>query len=139
MGSLLAARTRLLPLAVLIVALALAAAARAEEFGARVTWVIDGDSFRIERMAPGGGRDECRMRAYNAPEMTGPEAEDGRRALRRMIALIAKNEIMVRTERRDRYGRLVCDAWLADGTDVTASMRAFLHDYPWLDKYKSMY
>lgn len=108
----------------------------ASEFDASVTRVIDGDSVRIRiKLSTGTYDDECRMLRYNAPEMTGPERPMGKKALRKLAGLVEGKEVRVRTDSRDRHGRMLCDMWLEDGTYVNAAMREFLKDYPRRDIY----
>jgi hypothetical protein len=121
--------------------LLLAAVSFAEGFERKVTWVVDGDSFKFEvRALDVTVEDECRMLGYNAPEMTGDERRMGRRAKGRLIDLIAGETVRIRTEKRDRYGRNLCDVWLRDGTHVNSVMRKWLDEagYGDVDKYRQM-
>lgn len=107
-----------------------------EEFMARVTKLKDGDSFMIARMDDAGKvKDECRMLHYNAPEMTGRERPQGIRAKRFLGELISGKVMLVLGTKRDRYGRLLCEVRLKDGTYVNERMRKFLVDFPGRDKY----
>jgi endonuclease YncB( thermonuclease family) len=118
-----------------------AAVSYAEEFERKVTWVVDGDSFKFQvKILDVTVKDECRMLGYNAPEMTGHERGMGRRAKGRLIDLIAGETVRIRAEKRDRYGRNLCDVWLRDGTHVNRVMRKWLEDigYQGVDKYQQM-
>lgn len=107
------------------------------EFEAVVTWVIDGDSIRF-RPVGSSKADECRMLHYNAPEMTGPERPMGRRATRKLIGLIKGRRVHIWGLDRDRYGRLLCEVRLVDGTYINDIMREFLKDYAKRDIYLKM-
>jgi endonuclease YncB( thermonuclease family) len=118
-----------------------AALSSAEEFERRVTWVVDGDSFKFRvRVLDVTVEDECRMLGYNAPKMTGGERRLGRRAKGRLIELIAGETVRISTEKRDRYGRNLCDVWLRDGTHVNRAMKKWLEDegYEDVHKYQQM-
>jgi hypothetical protein len=121
--------------------LLLAAVSSADEFERKVTWVVDGDSFKFQvRVLDVTVEDECRMLGYNAPEMTGEERLMGRRAKGKLIDLIAGETVRISTEKRDRYGRNLCDVWLRDGTHVNEVMRKWLEEagYGDVDKYRQM-
>lgn len=114
-----------------------ASSARAEEFDARVYRVVDGDSFKFERLNA-LVEDECRMLHYNAPEMTGEERPLGRKAFKKMMGLIKFRDVKIKAEKRDKYGRLLCEVTLRDGTDVNALMRRWLTEelkYPGVGRY----
>ena len=98
------------------------------EFGAVVTWVIDGDSIRFIKDGA-AAEDECRMLHYNAPEMTGPERPEGEKAMRKLISLIKGREVRIWGLERDRYGRLLCEVRLMDGTYINEIMRDSLKGY----------
>jgi endonuclease YncB( thermonuclease family) len=98
--------------------------------------VIDGDSVKLRiKLSTGTFDDECRMLRYNAPEMTGTERPMGRKAKRKLAGIVKGKKVRVRTDSRDRHGRMLCDMWLTDGTYVNAAMREFLSDYPRRDIY----
>lgn len=94
-----------------------------------VTWVIDGDTIRVET-AP-GRTESVRLIGLNAPE-TG----DGRRAVQcfgreataRLTELIGENDVWLAGDptenERDRYGRLLAYAWLPDGTLLNRTLIA---------------
>jgi endonuclease YncB( thermonuclease family) len=114
------------------------------EFEAVVTWVIDGDSIRYKMVGNAPGREpdekgargpECRMLHYNAPEMTGRERPEGRKATRKLISLIKNKRVMIWGIERDRYGRLLCEVRLLDGTYINEAMRRFLKGYKKRDIY----
>jgi micrococcal nuclease len=94
-----------------------------------VTWVIDGDTIRVETAQ--GRSESVRLIGLNAPE-TG----DGRRAVQcfgreataRLTELIGESEVWLAGDptesERDRYGRLLAYAWLPDGTLLNQSLIA---------------
>jgi|GEM_PF-834128 len=94
-----------------------------------VTWVIDGDTIRVETAA--GRTESVRLIGLNAPE-TG----DGRRAVQcfgreataRLTELIGENDVWLAGDptesERDRYGRLLAYAWLPDGTLLNRTLIA---------------
>lgn len=104
------------------------------EFEAVVTWVIDGDSIRF-RGDSSKKEDECRMLHYNAPEMTGRERPEGKKATRKLINLIKNKRVLVWGLERDHYGRLLCEVRLMDGTYINDVMRDFLKGYKKRDIY----
>jgi endonuclease YncB( thermonuclease family) len=104
------------------------------EFQAVVTWIIDGDSIRFKRDGS-VSEDECRMLHYNAPEMTGPERAEGKKATRKLISLIKGRRAIIWGLERDRYGRLLCEVRLMDGSYINDIMRDFLRDYKKRDIY----
>lgn len=108
----------------------------AAQFEAAPDYVIDGDSIVVKaNLATGPSMVHCRMLRYNAPEMTGPEKPGGIKARDRLRELVAGKTLIIRTEKKDRHGRFLCDAWLPDGTYLNDRMRDFLKDYPKRDIY----
>lgn len=80
------------------------------EYKARVTRVVDGDTFDAEvdlgfRMHT---RQRFRLLGYNAPEKRGPERDIGKLAAQELESLLRGEEITIRTEKGDAFGR-----WLA--------------------------
>lgn len=108
----------------------------AEEFETMITRLKDGDSFLFKRI-DGRGRqfDECRMLHYNAPEMTGSERAEGIKARRVLARMVMGRVLLMRGVKRDRYGRLLCELRLKDGTYINEEMRKYLKDFPGRDKY----
>ncbi|MDP2167939.1 MAG: thermonuclease family protein [Thermodesulfovibrionales bacterium] len=97
------------------------------EFNARVYWVTDGDTIKIEQRVRNIRIEEtCRMLHYNAPELHGKEKPAGKKAKRKLIDLVAYKKVRVRTGGRDKYGRLLCDVSLTNGTSVNKTMRSWL-------------
>lgn len=109
----------------------------AEEFNARVFWVVDGDTIKIEQRVRNVRIEEtCRMLGYNAPEMKGKERPLGIAAKRKIIELIAYKNVKVRSEGKDKYGRLLCVVILPDGQNVNETMRAWLESEGYEDTGK---
>ena len=102
-----------------------------------VTRVIDGDTFVLEYK----GEDRCRMLGYNAPEKKEDSALYGMARVR-LISLfeLDGNRIYIFTEKRDKYNRMLCKAFLKDGTDVNMLMRSWLEKkgYKGVGKYEWM-
>ena len=92
---------------------------------ATVTHVVDGDTFDVELA---GTTERVRLLGIDTPETVkpdhpvdcyGPEASARTKAL-----LPAGTRVLLQRdqEARDRYGRLLVYAWLADGTFVNGSL-----------------
>lgn len=101
---------------------------------AYVQRVVDGDTFILTN----GIEDRCRMFGYNTPE----EDEDPKlwelstKKLEGIFSL-SDNRIYIFTQKRDKYNRMVCHAYLPDGTDVNSLMRKWLEaiGYSGVGKY----
>ena len=109
--------------------LLLCAPAHAEETTGRVYWFKDGDSFMLDIRR--GGRwveDECRMLHYNTPEMKGKERPLGIVSRRKLMDLMAGRFVHLWWEKRDKYGRMLCEIWLDEGTYINAAMRRWLDE-----------
>lgn len=91
----------------------------AQEWEARVQYVVDGDTLWVKR-AEGGKRVKLRLRDIDAPEICQPDGAAARRAL---LQLAKGQRVQVRVHARDRYGRRVADVWRAsDGVNLAARM-----------------
>ena len=122
-----------------LILLTVAASGYADGFSARVTRVTDGDTFRFSaNILNVRVEDTCRMNDYNAPELRGKEREQGLVAKQHLHGLIFGQQVLISAEKRDKYGRWLCDVRLGDES-VNRLMRAHLKDYPGLDKYKRLY
>ncbi|MBQ6656938.1 MAG: thermonuclease family protein [Ottowia sp.] len=100
-------------------ACACAQAGAAQEWEARVQYVVDGDTLWVKR-AEGGKRVKLRLRDIDAPEICQPDGAAARRALRQ---LVRGQRVQVRVVARDQYGRRVADVWRADdGVNLAARM-----------------
>ena len=106
------------------------------DFEAIVTWVLDGDSIKFRRISDLGAREsECRMLHYNAPEMSRKERRAGRLSLKRLMGLIKGKRVIIWGMGHDRYGRLLCEVRLRDGTYINEIMRESLKGYEKRDMY----
>ena len=98
----------------------------------KVKRVVDGDTFVFRN----GIDDRCRMVGYNAPEKN----EDTilfLKATTELTYILKGDYIFIYVERRDNWNRMLCQVYLADGTDVNAHMREWLEDmnYKGVGKY----
>lgn len=103
----------------LIGLLALGAPARADAtrgsvLEARVSKVIDGDTFTLS-----GHSRRIRVWGLDAPERN---QQGGSAATATMRALIASKTLRCQIRDIDRYGRYVGQCFLPDGRDITAAM-----------------
>lgn len=85
---------------------------------AAVAYVYDGDTLRLE-----DGR-KVRFIGINSPELNhdgGPSEPFARAARRRLQALLAGGQVVLRHDKepRDRYGRLLAHPYLPDGRSVS--------------------
>lgn len=123
--------------------LVLASSAMAEEMKGQVYWFADGDSFKFKtRRLNAVIEDECRMLYYNAPEMNEKGSPSGRDAKEQLQKIIGDRDIIIKASHtdRDKYGRLLCEAWLEDGTNVNKAMRTWLEQEGYKDvgKYDNL-
>ncbi len=97
-----------------------------QAFQARVTRIVDGDTF----IASANGRENIRVRliGVNAPEIAhfeqavqcyGPEATQ---VLRNLLAESTVNAAYESGGKTDKYGRDLWDVWLSDGRFVQAEL-----------------
>lgn len=84
----------------------------AEEFEARVTKIVDGDSFYV--MKEDGTQVRIRLAEVDAPESTRPWGIKATRALREKIG---SQVIKLKIRNTDHWNRLVAWVWL-DGIEV---------------------
>jgi micrococcal nuclease len=96
-------------------ALAQAPAPRAEQFQARVSEVVDGDTVHLQ---PIGGREEIKARllGIDAPEICQAFGNLSRDALARRINGLT---VVVHTHRQDDYGRALVRLYL-NGEDISS-------------------
>lgn len=80
-----------------------------EEFRARVTKVVDGDSVNVLRSS---GKQELKLRLYgiDAPELKQAYGKESLDALKDL--LVKDKEVFVNVLNKDRYGRLICELHL---------------------------
>ena len=94
--------------------------------------VVDGDTFVFKK----GVDDRCRMLGYTAPEKK-EDKELYRQASHKLGAMITGAKLLIYTQKRDRWNRLLCEVYLPDGTHVNKVMRAWLEEmgYKGVGKY----
>lgn len=117
------------------------AVAEDNRFSAKVLSVQDGDTIRIEQRVRNVHIEEtCRLVGYNAPETRGKEKPLGEKAEKKLRSMVRDKTLTVQASERDKYGRLLCNAWLKDGTHVNAAMRSWLESigYKGVGKYDHM-
>ena len=102
---------------------ACAQAGAGQEWTARVSRVVDGDTLWVKKDksdTKSGRSEKLRLRGIDAPEM----CQDGGEAARRELRVLAQGErVRVRVVARDQYGRAVADVWREhDGVDLAEYM-----------------
>lgn len=112
------------------VLLALAGCGHAQQLHGRVVRVIDGDTVvvLVDRQQV-----HVRLSQIDAPEHNQPW---GNRSKQQLAALVARREVVVEDDGRDRYGRTIGEIFV-DGQDINRAMvaagmawayRQYLHD-----------
>ena len=109
-------RLLLIPLVVLVAAVALARGAAAETLHGRVVRVADGDTVTV--LVAGRVQHTIRLAGIDAPEKAQPYGE---RAKRLLSDLVFGAEVAVEYGKRDRYGRIVGKV-VRDGQDASLSL-----------------
>jgi len=131
--------SRLMKLFLLIVILTVPLQAVASDFEARVTRVVDGDTFDFEAdILNVVVKGTCRMLHYDAPEsyvMEGgqwreTDDPDAQEATERLTTLLGKESVLIKAERTDKYGRWLCEVWNAHGTSVNDVMKTIVEKRP---------
>ena len=96
----------------------------------RVTCVVDGDTFWLDRV-------KYRIADIDAPEVSNPqcraEAEAANRATLRLQTLLNGGPIELRTQGLDRYGRTLTTVW-RNGRSLGAVMVQEGHARQWGDR-----
>ena len=104
-------------------------AVTSEYFRVEADKIVDGDTFTFRHAHLDVDiSGTCRMTGYNAPEVRGKEKPLGLEASTRLAKLLTRSQVKITAEKRDRYGRWLCDVWLEDGTHVNTDMRAWLEN-----------
>lgn len=87
-----------------------------EVFRGSVTRIVDGDTFAVDAA-------DVRIRIWglDAPELRDPAGPASTEALRQILA---RGTVTCRTRDVDRFGRIVGQCHLEDGTDIAAAMIA---------------
>jgi endonuclease YncB( thermonuclease family) len=109
-------RLPLIPVMVLVAAVALSQAAVAETLHGRVVRVVDGDTVTV--LVGGGVQHTVRLAGIDAPEKA---QRYGDRAKRLLSDLVFGAEVDVEYEKRDRYGRIVGKV-VRNGRDASLSL-----------------
>ena len=124
-----------LALFIILFSFALAHSAEYQQFNAKVIRIVDGDTFKFKaHILDIDINGTCRMKDYNAPELHGAEKEEGLKAKAELARLIQGKTVRIKTHKKDKYGRWLCEAWSEDKS-ISEGMRAYLKDYKLLDKY----
>lgn len=117
-------------LAALLGSSALHAAAPDGDWWGTVTWVVDGDTVRVRPL--GGGRPvPVRLQGIDAPEICqngGPAARDA------LTLQLMRQRVLVRSQARDRYGRVLARLVL-NGDDPAARLVA--SGWAWSYQYRT--
>jgi micrococcal nuclease len=96
--------------------LLLIAAAAAQDVPAHVLRVIDGDTLRV---ATATAQYTIRLQGIDAPELGQPYGPAAATAAR---ALCDRRDVTLQAQGPDRYGRLIADVVLLDGTSLNARL-----------------
>lgn len=99
-------------------------------FRAQVLRVIDGDTIVVllDRGLHDYSERTLRIRGINAPETSGSTRAAGEASMRWLRDFLGVRNpadpptVTVRTQKPDKYGRLVADVWTAEGRHVAAQM-----------------
>lgn len=86
------------------------------EFKGEVTAIIDGDTIEVLR---DGKAVRIRLNGIDSPEKSQPF---GMKAKQFMSDLIYEKKVVIKEKEIDRYGRLIADVYLQDGTWVNKSL-----------------
>lgn len=101
-------RLRVLPLALLF----LLRSAEAFPFSGEVVGVLEGSTIEVVRL---GKTERIHLHGLDCPEKGQPYGDDVKPAL---SALVFAMEVTVEPHGKDKYGRIMADVLLADGTNV---------------------
>jgi len=91
----------------LLVIVLCTSAVSADELDAVVTYVVDGDSFKV--LLADGKRAEVRLQGIDAPEYKQAYGQQSRASL---LAILDQMPIRIDSKKRDRYGRLIAHVWV---------------------------
>jgi endonuclease YncB( thermonuclease family) len=95
-----------------LVLLLLFSCAEAFPFTGEVVGVLDGSTIEVAR---GGKTERVRLHGIDCPEKGQPYSHDAKQAI---SALVFAMEVTVEPYGKDKYGRIMADVLLADGTNV---------------------
>ena len=123
----------------LIIAFATSAAASEQRIPARVTRVIDGDTFKVEASPWPGivAQANVRIRGVDTPE-TGRRAKCGEyerqrgRAAREFVRSVIGADVWLINVKFGKFARrVIASVWLADGRDLATLLLATGHALPY--------
>ena len=88
-------------------------------YKARVVRVYDGDTVRVDidlGLNLWVHNESVRLHRINAPEMRGPEREQGRVSRDFLRGKINRKEVLIETikDKKGKYGRFIVEIWLED-------------------------
>lgn len=99
-----------------LVLLFLLSSAEAFSFGGEVVGVLEGSTIEVVRL---GKVERIRLHGLDCPEKGQPYGDDVKEAI---SALVFAMEVTVEPYGKDKYGRIMADVLLADGTNVNHSL-----------------
>jgi micrococcal nuclease len=105
-------RLRVLPLALVV----LFSAGEAFPFGGEVVGVLEGSTIEVVRL---GKTALIRLDGLDCPEKDQPYGDEVKPAI---SALVFAMEVTVEPHGKDKYGRIIADVLLADGTNVNHAL-----------------
>ncbi|NJN70735.1 MAG: nuclease [Nitrospira sp.] len=105
-------KLRVLPLALLI----LLNSAEAFPFGGEVVGVLEGSTIEVVRL---GKAELIRLHGLDCPEKGQPYGDDVKQAISDLVFAM---EVTVEPYGKDKYGRIMADVLLADGTNVNHAL-----------------
>ncbi len=82
-------------------------AAQSTSFRAKVIGVVDGDTITV--MLPSGAQQIIRLQGIDAPEL---DQENGQEAKAFLLTMLLNRKVLIDSNKRDRYGRLVGKVFL---------------------------
>ncbi len=92
-------------------------------YNATVVAVHDGDTIKVDidlgfRIRNTGV--DVRLNGLNAPELATPEGVHAKAVLSEKLAAGVPVVLTTKKDRTEKFGRLLADVWMADGTHVNA-------------------
>jgi micrococcal nuclease len=99
-----------------LVLLFLLSSTEAFPFGGEVVGVLEGSTIEVVRL---GKVERIRLHGLDCPEKGQPYGDDVKEAI---SALVFAMEVTVEPYGKDKYGRIMADVLLADGTNVNHSL-----------------
>ncbi len=92
------------------------------EYYAKITNVVDGDTFDFEIDMGFGITYTSRLRLYgvDTPEMRGPEKEEGEKVKQYVIGRLFNKQVQLITKKwKGKYGRFVAEVYVFGKDEVT--------------------